>query len=82
MKKTETDILLEEHGFKLYLYKQLDHIVEYINESNGLEARFNLLNKTVRLKKHINGQDQDFECNQVTLYLLNIKMLELLKEGN
>lgn len=82
MKKTETDLLLEEAGFKLYMFKKLEHIVEYINETSGLEVRYNLISKTVRLKKHLSGTDLDFECDQTTLDLITIKMLELLKEVN
>lgn len=81
MKKTKIDVLLEEQGFHLYLFKQLEHIVEYINSNTGMEIRFNLLSKSVRLKKHLHGQDSDFECNQIILDLINSKMLELLQGG-
>jgi hypothetical protein len=77
--KTETDKQLESLGFKLVVFKQSDHIIEYINESTGMEIRYNLLSKTVRLKKHLLGQDEAFESNQILLDLISIKMLELTK---
>jgi hypothetical protein len=77
--KTETDSRLESLGFKLVVFKQSDHIIEYINESTGMEIRYNLLSKTVRLKRHLLGQDEAFECNQILLDLISIKMLELTK---
>jgi hypothetical protein len=80
--KTETDIRLESLGFKLVVFKQSDHIIEYINESTGMEVRYNLLSKSVRLKKHLLGQDEAFECNQILLDLISIKMLELNKGRN
>jgi hypothetical protein len=79
MKRTGNDILLEELGFKLYLFKQAEHIVEYINEATGMEIRFNTLSKTVRLKRHWNGKDEAFECDKITLDLISAKMLELLQ---
>jgi len=79
MKHTDTDSRLESLGFKLVVFKQADHIVEYINESTGMEVRYNLLSKTVRLKKHLLGQDEAFESNQILLDLISIKMLELTK---
>ena len=80
--KTETDSRLESLGFKLVVFKQSDHIIEYINESTGMEIRYNLLSKTVRLKKHLLGQDEAFECNQILLDLISVKMLELNKGRN
>jgi hypothetical protein len=80
--KTETDKQLESLGFKLVVFKQSDYIVEYINESTGMEIRYNLLSKTVRLKKHLLGQDEAFESNQILLDLISIKMLELTKGRN
>jgi hypothetical protein len=80
--KTETDSRLESLGFKLVVFKQSDHIIEYINESTGMEIRYNLLSKTVRLKRHLLGQDEAFECNQILLDLISIKMLELNKGRN
>jgi hypothetical protein len=80
--KTETDSRLESLGFKLVVFKQSDHIIEYINESSGMEIRYNLLSKSVRLKKHLLGQDEAFECNQILLDLISIKMLELTKGRN
>jgi hypothetical protein len=80
--KTETDKQLESLGFKLVVFKQSDHIIEYINESTGMEIRYNLLSKTVRLKKHLLGQDEAFESNQILLDLISIKMLELNKGRN
>jgi hypothetical protein len=77
--KTETDSRLESLGFKLVVFKQSDHIIEYINELTGMEIRYNLLSKSVRLKKHLLGQDEAFESNQILLDLINIKMLELNK---
>jgi hypothetical protein len=77
--KTETDSRLESLGFKLVVFKQSDHIIEYINELTGIEIRYNLLSKSVRLKKHLLGQDEAFECNQILLDLISIKMLELNK---
>jgi|688.fasta_scaffold277266_5 hypothetical protein len=77
--KTETDSRLESLGFKLVVFKQSDHIIEYINESTGMEIRYNLLSKSVRLKKHLLGQDEAFECNQILLDLISVKMLELTK---
>jgi hypothetical protein len=77
--KTETDSRLESLGFKLVVFKQSDHIIEYINESTGMEVRYNLLSKTVRLKRHLLGQDEAFESNQILLDLISIKMLELTK---
>jgi hypothetical protein len=77
--KTETDSRLESLGFKLVVFKQSDHIIEYINESTGMEIRYNLLSKTVRLKRHLLGQDEAFESNQILLDLISIKMLELTK---
>jgi hypothetical protein len=79
MKHTDTDTRLESLGFKLVVFKQSDHIIEYINESTGMEVRYNLLSKTVRLKRHILGQDEAFESNQILLDLISIKMLELTK---
>jgi hypothetical protein len=79
MKHTDTDSRLEALGFKLVVFKQADHIVEYINESTGMEVRYNLLSKTVRLKKHLLEQDEAFESNQILLDLISIKMLELTK---
>ena len=63
-------------------FKQSDHIIEYINESTGMEVRYNLLSKSVRLKKHLLGQDEAFECNQILLDLISVKMLELNKGRN
>ena len=80
--KTETDSRLESLGFKLVVFKQSDHIIEYINESTGMEIRYNLLSKSVRLKKHLLGQDEAFECNQILLDLISVKMLELNKGRN
>jgi hypothetical protein len=80
--KTETDKQLESLGFKLVVFKQSDHIIEYINESTGMEIRYNLLSKTVRLKKHLLGQDEAFESNQILLDLISVKMLELNKGRN
>jgi hypothetical protein len=77
--KTEIDKQLESLGFKLVVFKQSDHIIEYINESTGMEIRYNLLSKSVRLKKHLLGQDEAFECNQILLDLISVKMLELTK---
>jgi len=77
--KTETDKQLESLGFKLVVFKQSDHIIEYINELTGMEIRYNLLSKSVRLKKHLLGQDEAFECNQILLDLISFKMLELTK---
>jgi hypothetical protein len=79
MKHTDTDTHLESLGFKLVVFKQSDHIIEYINESTGMEVRYNLLSKTVRLKKHLLGQDEAFESNQILLDLISVKMLELTK---
>jgi hypothetical protein len=79
MKHTDTDSRLESLGFKLVVFKQADYIVEYINESTGMEIRYNLLSNTVRLKKHLLGQDEAFESNQILLDLISIKMLELTK---
>jgi hypothetical protein len=79
MKHTNTDSRLESLGFKLVVFKQADYIVEYINESTGMEIRYNLLSNTVRLKKHLLGQDEAFESNQILLDLISIKMLELTK---
>jgi archaellum component FlaD/FlaE len=79
MKHTDTDTRLESLGFKLVVFKQSDHIVEYINELSGMEIRYNLLSKTVRLKKHLLGQDEAFESNQILLDLISVKMLELTK---
>jgi hypothetical protein len=77
--KTETDSRLESLGFKLVVFKQSDHIIEYINESTGMEIRYNLLSKSVRLKRHLLGQDEAFESNQILLDLISVKMLELNK---
>ena len=77
--KTETDKQLELLGFKLVVFKQSDHIIEYINESTGMEVRYNLLSKTVRLKRHLLGQDEAFESDKILLDLISIKMLELTK---
>jgi hypothetical protein len=77
--KTETDSRLESLGFKLVVFKQSDHIIEYINESTGMEIRYNLLSKSVRLKRHLLGQDEAFESNQILLDLISVKMLELTK---
>ena len=77
--KTETDSRVESLVFKLVVFKQSDHIIEYINESTGMEIRYNLLSKSVRLKKHLLGQDEAFESNQILLDLISIKMLELTK---
>jgi hypothetical protein len=82
MKHTDTDNRLESLGFKLVVFKQSDHIIEYINESTGMEVRYNLLSKTIRLKRHILGQDEAFESNQILLDLISIKMLELTKGRN
>jgi hypothetical protein len=82
MKHTDTDIQLESLGFKLVVFKQSDHIIEYINESTGMEVRYNLLSKTVRLKRYLLGQDEAFECNQILLDLISVKMLELNKGRN
>jgi hypothetical protein len=79
MKHTDTDTHLESLGFKLVVFKQSDHIVEYINESTGMEIRYNLLSKTVRLKRHLLGQDEAFESDKILLDLISIKMLELTK---
>ena len=79
MKHTDTDTRLESLGFKLVVFKQSDHIVEYINELSGMEIRYNLLSKTVRLKKHLLGQDEAFESDKILLDLISIKMLELTK---
>jgi hypothetical protein len=79
MKQTKTDELLEFFGFKLVVFKQADHLVEYINETTGMEVRFNLLLSSVRLKRHLLGKDEAFECNHVLLDLINTKMLELNK---
>jgi hypothetical protein len=79
MKHTNTDSRLESLGFNLVVFKQADYIVEYINESTGMEIRYNLLSNTVRLKKHLLGQDEAFESNQILLDLISIKMLELTK---
>ncbi len=43
MKHTDTDTRLESLGFKLVVFKQSDHIIEYINESTGMEVRYKLL---------------------------------------
>lgn len=80
--KTETDKQLELLGFKLVVFKQSDHIIEYINESTGMEIRYNLLSKSVRLKRHLLGRDEAFEGNQILLDLINTKMLELTKGRN
>jgi hypothetical protein len=77
--KTETDSRLESLGFKLVVFKKSDHIIEYINESTGMEIRYNLLSKSVRLKRHLLGQDEAFESNQILLDLISVKMLELTK---
>lgn len=79
MKRTKTDELLESFGFKLVVFKQADHLVEYINETTGMEVRYNLLSGSVRLKRHLLGSDEAFECNNVLLDLINTKMLELNK---
>ena len=79
MKHTDTDTRLESLGFKLVVFKQSDHIVEYINELSGMEIRYNLLSKTVRLKRHLLGQDEAFESDKILLDLISIKMLELTK---
>ena len=79
MKQTKTDELLESFGFKLVVFKQADHLVEYINETTGMEVRYNLLSGSVRLKRHLLGSDEAFECNNVLLDLINTKMLELNK---
>jgi hypothetical protein len=79
MKHTDTDTRLESLGFKLVVFKQSDHIIEYINESTGMEVRYNLLSKTVRLKRHLLGQDEAFESDKILLDLISIKMLELTK---
>jgi hypothetical protein len=81
MRKTETDKQLEALGFKLVLFKQADHIVEYINEATGMEVRYNLLSQSVRLKKHFLGQDDAFEGNQILLDLISKKMIELSQGG-
>ena len=81
MKRTKVDEALEALGFKLVVFKQADHIVEYINESTGMEIRYNLLSHTVRLKKHLLGQDDAFEGNQDLLDLIFNKMLELSQGG-
>jgi hypothetical protein len=81
MKHTDTDSRLESLGFKLVVFKQADYIIEYINETTGMEVRYNLLSKTVRLKKHLLGQDDAFESNQVLLDLINLKMIELSQGG-
>ncbi len=79
MKQTKTDELLESFGFKLVVFKQADYLVEYINETTGMEIRYNLLSNSVRLKRHLLGKDEAFECNDVLLDLINTKMLELNK---
>ena len=81
MKRTDTDKKLEALGFKLVVFKQADHIVEYINDSTGMEVRYNLMSQSVRLKKHLLGQDDAFESDKVLLDLINVKMLELLQGG-
>ena len=81
MRRTETDKQLEALGFKLVVFKQSDYIVEYINESTGMEVRYNLLSQSVRLKKHLLGQDDAFQSDKVLLDLINVKMLELLQGG-
>lgn len=78
MKRTDTDKQLESLGFKLVMFKQAEHLVEYINETTGQEIRFNLLSKSVRLKKHLHGLDGEFECDKILLDLIATKMLELL----
>jgi len=78
MKRTDTDKQLEALGFKLVMYKQAEHLVEYINELTGQEIRFNALSKSVRLKKHLQGSDGEFECDKILLDLIATKMLELL----
>ena len=81
MKQTYIDKQLESLGFKLVVFKQADYIVEYINELTGMEVRYNLLSHSVRLKKHLLGQDDAFESNQVLLDLINLKMIELSQGG-
>jgi hypothetical protein len=81
MKQTYIDKQLESLGFKLVVFKQADHIVEYINQLTGMEVRYNLLSHSVRLKKHLLGQDDAFESNQVLLDLINLKMIELSQGG-
>jgi hypothetical protein len=81
MRYTKTDEALKVLGFKLVVFKQADHIVEYINETTGMEVRYNLLSKTVRLKKHLLGKDDAFEANQDLLDLIFNKMLELSQGG-
>lgn len=78
MKQTQTDKKLEALGFKLYLFKRSPHIIEYINETNGLEIKFNTWLKSVRLKRHWLGADSEFECDKVLIDLISAKMLELL----
>lgn len=78
MKKTKTDNQLAELGFKLVMFKQAEHLIEYINETTGQEIRFNLLSKSVRFKKHLHGLDSEFECDKILLDLIATKMLELL----
>jgi len=77
MKHTDTDNRLEALGFKLVVFKKSDHIIEYINESTGMEVRYNLLSQSVRLKKHLFGQDEAFEGEQILLDLISKKMIEL-----
>ena len=81
MKRTDTDKKLESLGFKLVSFVKAEHLIEYINESTGMEIRYNLLSNTVRLKKHLLGQDDAFESNQVLLDLINTKMIELSQGG-
>lgn len=81
MRYTKTDQALESLGFKLVVFKQSDHIVEYINEFTGMEVRYNLLAKNVRLKKHLLGQDDAFEGNKDLLDLIFNKMIELSQGG-
>ena len=78
MKRTDTDKKLEALGFKLITFTQAEHLVEYINELTGQEIRFNALSKSVRLKKHLQGSDGEFECDKILLDLIATKMLELL----
>lgn len=81
MKRTETDKQLESLGFRLYVFHNAEHIVEYINETNGLEIKFNTLSKTIRLLKHWQGITEPFECDKPTLDLIHTKMLELTQGG-
>lgn len=80
MKPTEADIKLLELGYKKNVYKNREHIVEYINETNGYEIQFNLYTKSVRFNRHIMGKDEPFDCHYETLDIIKQKMIELLQE--